>query len=167
MANSFEKQESFLNRFLKRIPGFGGYVEQEARQASEQQTRNFVIAELQKTKSAIDRHAKALVEAALIDDAPKCEKLRDTVDTMGNKLKSQLPGHSSFYGASRIDDDALEDIYDCDVTLMDYAEDLSNLADQLGEINDSSAQLLSDVGKKIDELKQQIADRDRMLSEFK
>lgn len=164
MAGSSDQDNSLLSRILRRIPGFGGYVEQEARQGSEEQTRAFVTGELQKTKSSIERYAKVLVEAAKIDDAANCEKVRNGVSSIDRQLKSRLPGHSSFFGASRIDDDRLEDIYDCDVTLMDYAEELSALASRLGGANDESAKLLVEVREKVDALKEKVADRDRLLS---
>ena len=166
VAGSSDQDNSLLSRILRRIPGFGGYVEQEARQASEEQTRGFVTGELQKTKSSVERYAKALVEAARIDDVSQCENVRNSVDAISQHLKSRLPGHSSFFGASRIDDDRLEDIYDCDVTLMDCAEELSELASRLSGANDESAKVLVEVREKVDTLKQKVANRDRLLSDL-
>ena len=50
MADSFDQEKSLLSRILRRIPGFGGYVEQEARQTSEEQTRAFVIGRIAEGK---------------------------------------------------------------------------------------------------------------------
>jgi hypothetical protein len=165
VSDSHDQDNSVLSRILRRVPGFGGYVEQEARQASDEQTRKFVTDQLHKTKGAIDGYAKALVEAANIDDAAVCNKLRGDVDTMAQHLRSRLPGHSSFFGASRIDEDQLEDIYDSDANLMDQAEELAELAGSLKAANESSAEVFNRIGEKVESLQQQLAERDRKLSE--
>ena len=47
---------------------------------------------------------------------------------------------------------------------MDLAEELAGLAGKIDGVNDESARVLVEVSDKVESLKQQLADRDRLLS---
>ena len=161
-----DDQNSFLDRMLRHLPGFGGYVEHKTRQRSEQQMREFVVAELEKTKSAIDIFAKGQVEKGIIDNAAKCEQLRDSIDNISQRLTSRLPDANSFFGAALIDEEKLEGLYDCEASIMDQVAELTDLAIILDHKPDEPINALAEMGVMVTALQQQTAGRERLLSEL-
>ena len=156
-----QPEESVLDRILKRIPGFGGYVDQKVRQENDEKTRRFVTDQLQTSKTDLDRFAKQLVDALRIDDVAQWEALRDEIDSIIQRLRSQLPGSSSFFGLSDIDEDRLEDLYDCDANLMDYSVELSDMTKGL-----SSESTLVGVKSAVEKLQTELSKRTRIQEEI-
>ena len=161
MVDGYDEDQSFLSRLLKRIPGFGGYVDQESRQKNDEQTRDFLASQLQNVKGNIDSYAKQLVEQMRLDDVGQCEKLRDQADTLIQRLKSRIPGYSSFFGSPKIDEDRLEDVYDCDANLMDEAEELERAS-----TNIASEANLTSIRQHLDRIQSMVNEREKMLSEL-
>lgn len=158
VVDTYDEDQSFLSRLLKKIPGFGGYVDQESRQKNDEQAREFLAAKLETVKTNIDSFAKALVDQMRLDDVGKCEKIRDQADTLIQHLRSRLPGYSSFFGSPKIDDNRLEEIYDADANLMDEAEDLARMSNGI-----SSDQNLATIQTQLDRIQSMVREREKLI----
>jgi hypothetical protein len=161
--SSDANRPSVLNQILGKIPGFAGYVEAEARQTSDRQTREYLADELQKSKRFIDQYARALVDAGRIDESLACEAARNSVDRIVQRLNSRILGSGGFFKAPRLDANRIEDVYDCDANLMDEAELLTQTTGELA-IGDPDAELkFEQIRQKIDSISQMIDHRDKLL----
>lgn len=166
MSDAARNERSILKRIAGHLPSFRGYSDQSERESSDRQTRTFVGDRLVRTKQSIDRYAKTLVNSAKIDEVSACQQLRDVVDIMGEKLKSQLSIDDGFFTSSKVDEDRIEDVYDCDANLMDEAEDLVLAAEALAESNTPNDKLFQTVSERISSVKRRVTERTELLSEL-
>ena len=96
-----------------------------------------------------------------LDDVGKCEQLRDQTDTLIQHLRSRIPGYSSFFGSPKIDEDRLEDVYDCDANLMDEAEELARSSATI-----ESEDRLAEIRQQLDRIRSMLDEREKMLADL-
>ncbi len=155
--------DDLITRILRRIPGFRGYAQQEDRRQSEQQTREFVNTQLQSAKVAMDRVSRSLADAGLIDQLSPLGQLRDAVEAARSKVGQPVLGSSGLIGAPQLDEDALEDLYDLEATLMDQAVSVAKFCESL-EISSANAQdQLQQVEKAVAQLNSLVSNRQQAL----
>ena len=152
-----------MSVILRHVPGFGGYVKQEQRRESDQLVRNQMADALQRAKARIDDYAVALTSAAKIDDLPSCEKLRTSVDHAVARIRSSVQGYSGLFDMQRIDEDRLEDVYDCDAWLLDEIDALARDSENLRARDEPASVLISQLLQKADEIQQRLDQRKRLL----
>jgi DNA-binding transcriptional ArsR family regulator len=108
-----------LEDLLRKIPGFRGYLEKEARRDSDHLQRTMLADRLQLAKSALDRHARRLVDAGQLATLPKLEQVRARLDKVQNRLRGAVRGYSGFFDLVQVDEAVLDRVYEHDATLVD------------------------------------------------
>lgn len=161
-----EKKQSLLDTILRQIPGFGGYVDQQNRQESDEKTRAWMTERLQASKRHLDAYGRALADAAKIDDLPLCDKLRKGVDRVLARVRSSVQGYSGLFDAKRIDEDRLEDVYDCDAWLLDEIDALAGEMDRLGNSDAPSAEVIPPLLQKLDAIVEKLDQREKLLKQL-
>ena len=160
---SSSRRDDLLTRILRRVPGFRGYGQQEDRRESEQQTRDFVNTQLHAAKVALDRYSRSLADAGLIDQLSPLEKLRDAVESARSQVDRPVLGSSGLIGAATVDEDALEDLYDLEATLMDQAASVNEACEKLDAAGAGADQQLQNIQKTIAELNSLVSRRKQSL----
>ena len=161
-----EKKQSLLDSVLRKIPGFGGYVDQQNRRESDEKTRAWMAERLQASKRHLDAYGRSLADAAKIDDLPICDKLRRGVDRVLARIRSSVHGYSGLFDAKRIDEDRLEDVYDCDASLLDEIETLGGEMDRLEKSDAPPAEVITGLLQKLDAIDEKLDQREKLLKQL-
>jgi vacuolar-type H+-ATPase subunit I/STV1 len=153
----------FAESILRRLPGFGGYLQQERRRESDWQTREWMIQRLQQGAAGIQRYTLALVADARIDDLPLTDALRLELEQLIAELRSCVQGYSGLFDADKIDEDQLEDLLDNDATLLDEVDSLALEMHELGDSGSGPKQAIPGLRQRLQQLRDRLKQReDRM-----
>jgi hypothetical protein len=116
------ESRNWLESIANWIPGFHGYLQKEYRRESDALARGWIADRLQECKLAIDNFGRKLVERGEIDDLPACERFRNRIDGMINKLRSDVRGYSGMFDYVKVGEAELEAVYALEMELMREVE---------------------------------------------
>ncbi len=168
MADPFDdRPEGRLERLLEKLPGFGGYVDREARQTSDHLARTQIADHLQAAKRSLDKVTRDLVDKGAIDLLPRFDRFRSTVDHAMAKLRGAFSGSCDFFAVDEVADDLLDDIYEHDLWMIDEAERFAKTIESLANAMENPADLLSDVEGRFEVIQQKIAEREKLIRELR
>ncbi len=144
------EQRGAIESFLRRIPGFRGYLEKEYRRDSDAMTRRWLADRLQRSKRGIDELARPLADAGRIDK-------------LIGRIRGAMHGYSGFFDLVQIDEARLEAVYEHDLRLLDDAEALGQAIEGLPARRDQLDDALPELTRQIDALERQWDLRDSIL----
>jgi len=153
---------NLVESILRHIPGFKGYLEKEYRRDSDHLARVHLGDQLRKCKSKLDHYQRALVEAARLDELPKCERLRTRIDTLESRIRGAVRGYSGFFDFVRVNEAVLDEVYDHDIALLNDVSGLLDAADQLSATNVGKV-TVDDLLEKIEDLHAKFDGRSALL----
>ena len=143
------KNRNIVERVLRHIPGFRGYLEKEYRRESDTLQREWLADRLQRSKRGLDDFARGLADAGQIDVLPQCDRLRGRIDKLGSRIRGAMKGYSGFFDLVRVDESLLDRVYQFDADLVDsidsFADQVEALEDKTGSAPEVIAQMLDQV----------------------
>jgi len=149
------ENRNFIERILRHIPGFRGYLEKEYRRASDELQRQWLADRLQRAKRAIDDAARPLVDAGQIDLLPQVDRLRSRLDKFIWQLRSAMQGYSGFFDLVRVDEAVLDRVYELDVAVMDDVQTLAEAIEALPARGKEIGAALPELLNQIDNVESQ------------
>ncbi|MEN6459268.1 MAG: hypothetical protein ABFC63_10085 [Thermoguttaceae bacterium] len=157
----------YLENLMRRLPGFRGYLDRDARRESDELHRNWIADRLQRSKRAIDELGRQLADAGALDALPQLDRVRARLDRLLGRIAGAMQGYTGFFDLVRIDVPLLDRIYQHDQGLDERVEALTQAIEQLpGKCNEPSA-CVSDLLAKMDEIERAWDDREDMLKGVK
>jgi hypothetical protein len=130
----FGKVSSDLDPFkkiMKAIPGFGGYVERQARRDSDKLLRDMVANRVEEQWgriSALQRDFISHGDIAYVDDLEAAAlKLRAFAD----RVRRATRGYSGLFDAVKINENELAQLYQYDAAMLDQVDGVSHAIDNV------------------------------------
>ena len=158
------KDRNRLETILRSLPGFRGYLEKEYRRESDQLQRQWLADQLQRSKRAIDRVARSLVDAGRIDMLPQVDRLRGRLDKLIARIRGAMQGYSGFFDLVQVDEDLLDRVYDFDVDAMEQVESLAKAIENLPSDTDQISAALPALDRQADAVETTWDRRENILS---
>jgi hypothetical protein len=120
-----------FKKILSKIPGFGGYVERQARRDSDKLLRETIFSrfrELEGRVSALQRDFISQGEIQYVDDLEASAiKLR----TFADRIRTARRGYSGLFDAVKINEDELAKLYEYDAALLDKVDEVGRAIDNV------------------------------------
>lgn len=120
-----------FKRILKNVPGFGGYVERQARRDSDKLLRDAVAKRVEEQWgriSALQRDFISQGEIAYVDDLEAAAlKLRSFAD----RVRRATRGYSGLFDAVKINENELAQLYQYDAAMLDQVDAVSHAIDNV------------------------------------
>jgi hypothetical protein len=152
-----------VEELLRRIPGFRGYLEKEYRRESDALERTWLADRLQRAKQAIDALTRPLAEAGQIDDLPQYDRLRGRLDKVISRIRGAVQGYSGVFDLVRIDEAALDRVYENDLALTESVQALAEGIEALPGKPADAAATLPELTRQIEEIERAWNVRDDIL----
>jgi len=152
-----------IEEFARHIPGFRGYLEKEYRRESDELARQWLAAQLERSKRAVNALSRSLAQAAQIDAIPPLDRLRGRLDLLIARIAGAMQGYSGYFDLVRIDEDILDRVYLFDLDLMEEVEELARAIEQLSGQQQRLPQALDELHGKIDHLQRRWDEREDLL----
>jgi hypothetical protein len=120
-----------FKKILSKIPGFGGYIERQARRDSDKLLRETIFSrfrELEGRVSGLQRDFISQGEIRYVDDLEASAlKLR----TFADRVRTATRGYSGLFDAVKINEEELAKLYEYDSALLDMAEEVGRAIDNV------------------------------------
>ena len=120
-----------FKKILSKIPGFGGYIERQARRDSDKLLRETIFSrfrELEGRVSALQRDFISQGEIQYVDDLEASAiKLR----TFADRVRTASRGYSGLFDAVKIIEEELAKLYEYDAALLDKVDEVSRAIDNV------------------------------------
>ena len=157
------QNRNWLETIANYIPGFHGYLQREYRRESDALARTWLADRLQVCKTAIDNFGRKLVERGEIDDLPACERFRNRIDGMMNKLRSDVRGYSGMFDYVRIGETELEAVYALEMELMKEVEEFSLVMKELPNSTEPPAEAVPPLFAQFEAIEEKYKRRSELL----
>jgi hypothetical protein len=123
--------QDIIRKLLGKIPGFSGYIEKSNRRASDKLLREYIAnhyEEQWKRLSSLQVDLVSNQQIDLVDDVERAAiKLRQFID----RIRTAAYGASSFFEATKVNEDELTAVYQYDTALMASVDDVVRAIDNL------------------------------------
>lgn len=152
-----------IEEFIRKIPGFKGYLEKEYRRESDSLQRQWMADELRRGKRGLDDGARELADAGDLSALPKFDRSRAQIDKLLARIQGAMRGYSGLFDAVKIDEAVLDKVYEHDLAMMSRVESLVAALKKLGEAPQEHETRLPEITKLLGELAQDWDGREDIL----
>lgn len=161
------KDQNLIEKILRKIPGFKGYLEKEYRRESDYLARTWLADRLQSCKRGLDDYIRNLVDAGYIDSLTQCERLRTKIDKLVLGLRGAVRGYSGVFDFVKVREELLDEVYKLDISLTEEVDKLAADVEALASKTGESQTLISDLMHRVDEIDRKYGERAKILEGLK
>ncbi|NLX10230.1 MAG: hypothetical protein GXY36_11280 [Chloroflexi bacterium] len=136
-------QRGKVEDLMARLPGFGGYMEMNARRQADRMIRENVARQLQQQLNRLSEIEKTLLDAGGLSYMSKTRSAKTKLQTLIDRIATDTPGYAGFFDAFKVGSEDLEVIYAFDQAMLRYADQFKEQFDAL--------QAAADQGEGVDE----------------
>ncbi len=158
--------QNFLEKLANAIPGFKGYRERDLRRDADKLQREHLATQLDGCKKSLNDIANAATRVGALDAINDVETARKRIDKVANRVRYAERGYSGFFDTVKIDEAALERVYQFDLALVQAVDALRTAANQAPVAPDVPAAVRALIAQ-IDALDTALEERETILSGIK
>jgi hypothetical protein len=115
-------QPGSLERLIKRIPGFAGYLDKKARREADRLLRDHIADELSRRINRLSEIEKTLLDNGGLSYMSKTSSAKTKLQHFRDLVKTAAPGYSGIMEAIKIGPDEMDKLYSFDEALIAYAD---------------------------------------------
>jgi len=120
-----------LEKLLGQVPGYKGYKEKEMRRESDKLLRELVATKMKLQQKRLDDLQRQLISARRFEYLDELGTATTKLQTFIDRIQKASYGYSGLFDAVRVREEELDQLYDFDNQLLEYAERLSAALDNL------------------------------------
>jgi hypothetical protein len=162
MADLQSPQEGTLERLMRNIPGFSGYLDRERRRDADKLQRDFMAKQLGNIKRKIQTAQEEILAAGNLSLLERFDKVNNKLDRVTERLGHASYGYSGFFEVPEVNEAELQTVYEHDLSLLSEITLLDGTASSLVGNPDPGGQLTS-LLSSVQALDSKIDDRERIL----
>ncbi len=115
-------QPGSLERLIKRIPGFAGYLDKKARRTADRMLRDHIADELSRRINRLAEIEKTILDNGGLSYMSKTSSAKSKLQHFRDLVKTAAPGYSGIMEAIKIGPDEMDKLYSFDEALIAYAD---------------------------------------------
>ena len=119
------EQLNWLERILHKLPGFKGYYEKELRRDSDRLQREYIVKQMRKVKTGMNKVIQAAARAKDFDLLREYDLFAKELDKSLGIIRYADQGYSGFFDLVKIREAELDKVYERDALIMEAAESFS------------------------------------------
>ena len=164
LLNKIQSGQNALERIASAIPGFAGYRDKERRREADRIAREHMAARLEGSKRDLDTLAANASRVGALDAINDIETARKRTDKVAARLRYADRGYSGFFDAIKVDEAALDRVYQFDLALVNGVEEARAAAKAAGAAAGGISPALEALVGKLDALDAALGEREQLLS---
>lgn len=149
-------RRKFVDWCVEHIPGYGGYKEKETRREADKMLRVYISKQLHDFRLDVMKVQEKMVEAKRLKELNKVDKLSSRLEILEDKIKFAEYGYSGFFDNVKVDEAALDRIYDFDANLlaevMEIEDEIDLLKENVDEDSEVFLKYVDDTISKLEEI---------------
>lgn len=155
LYNKIVGERGSFERLVARIPGFKGYQEKQARRTADRILRDHIVGELSQRIDRFIRLERTILDNNGLKHMSRTRDLKSKFQRYRDLIRTEAPGYSGMWSQIKIDDEALERIYNFDEAQVRY----------ISRIDDSLAAFKTAASSSEGDIRAAINDFDKLLNE--
>jgi hypothetical protein len=123
-----EASQTWLREFGLQIPGYGAYLEREQRRDADKALREQLAAVLDRARTRLNEARAALADAGHLSLMGYVERADKELSRVAGKLRYATRGYTGFFDAVKIDNEALDRVYEHDAAMLEAVRQAADTA---------------------------------------
>lgn len=154
-----------LEELMRKIPGFGGYLDRERRRDADRLQREFMAKGLSELKRKVQDAQEQLLEAGQMKLMTKLDDVNNIVDRVAGRMKNASYGYTGLFEQNEVNEEELNRIYEFDLSLVNELQhaDEALLALSNNLEGDTVRARITDLEKAIRAIDSKLDERERLL----
>jgi hypothetical protein len=156
-----------LTKSARILPEIGSYHDKEAIRESDKGLRHHISTILTSSRVTVDRLKTELSRSGELTLLKELDDLSRHLDTLSRTITFASRGYAGVFDSSRVDEKALSDLFEFDVSLKDAAEILNSLVEKIsGKKEELNARMLNEVRDFLFTIEGKIRERETILGSY-
>jgi hypothetical protein len=146
------------------VPGIGSYQDKESIRGSDKKLREFLGSQLSDHMKTIERLKTGIARGGSLSFLKELDDLSRTMDKLSRALRFASRGYAPVFDSDRIDEDALQRLFDFDKSLKEDIDQVDPLVVKISEKGeDLDVKLLKEINAILVKIEKRIDERERLI----
>ena len=146
------------------LPGIGSYQDKESIRGSDKKLREFLGSQLSDHMKTIERLKTSIARGGSLSFLKGLDDLNRTMDKLSRSLLFASRGYAPVFDSDRVDEDALQSLFDFDKSLKDDIDHVDPLVARISEKAENlDVKLLKELDEVLLGIEKRIEERERLL----
>jgi len=148
-----EKVSSWVDKIVKKIPGFSGYFIKEERRENDKRLREKIFHNLDKIKNVLNEIGIRVTKSGDLSPLNEIERVRKRLEKLRDSIRYSDYGYSGFFDQKDIGEETLVSVYKVDLELLDWIDDfisMTNIDTKIDEISRSVEEGFDLLNKRVE-----------------
>jgi hypothetical protein len=169
LYNQIISQRGSLERLIARIPGFGGYMDKDARRTADRMIRDHVATAVAQRINRLVQIENQLLDGGGLQYMSETRSAKTRLQTFHDRVRAAAPGYAGLDDAVKIDTAELDKFYSFDEALLRYVDKFDTALDALEQAANSKTgieEAIAAVEQVANEANEAFALREDVLTNF-
>ena len=161
---------SWVERLLRHVPGFRGYLGKEERRQTDKLLREQLVDRLDQFRGRLDLIMGELTDGGRLHLVDDVDRLKKAIGCVGDKIRHASYGYSGLFDAVKVHEAELDRLYEFDAALVDRLEVLEDTINLLrsGPMHSESVEpLVARAMSVTRELEEHLDRRSQLITEYR
>ena len=131
LTEKVQSSQNAFERLVSRIPGFGGYKQKEQRREADKLLRLYVARQYEEQLARLNGVQAELASQGDLRTLLALERATTKLQLLIDRLKNASYGYSGLFDAVKVDEAALDKLYEFDRGMVDGAATIAAVLDRL------------------------------------
>lgn len=157
---------NFLEKLMRMVPGFGGYLDRERRRDADKLQREFLAKSTTEIKRRIQDIGEQMLANGDMSQMAKLDGLTNRLDRVTERIRHAAQGYAGFFEINQVNSEELDRIYEHDLSMHVEIDNVNQALDALQtavDCNDNPGARLGDVQRLVNALDAKLNEREAIV----
>ena len=152
LTEKIQSSQNKLEQLISRVPGFAGYKQKEQRREADKLLRLYVARQYEEQLTRLSNVQYAMVSQGRLKAMSTLERGVTKLQLLVDRIKTASYGYAGLFDAIKVDEAALDRLYDFDQAMLEGVDKIAADLDRLDEAAQAEAATLTEGGQLIADL---------------
>jgi hypothetical protein len=152
LTEKIQSSQNKLEQLISRVPGFAGYKQKEQRREADKLLRLYVARQYEEQLTRLSNVQYAMVSQGRLKAMSTLERGVTKLQLLIDRIKTASYGYAGLFDAIKVDEGALDRLYDFDQAMLEGVDKIAADLDRLDEAAQAEAATLTEAGQLIADL---------------
>ncbi len=152
LTEKIQSSQNKLEQLISRVPGFAGYKQKEQRREADKLLRLYVARQYEEQLTRLSNVQYAMVAQGRLKAMSTLERGVTKLQLLIDRIKTASYGYAGLFDAIKVDEAALDRLYDFDQAMLEGVDKIAADLDRLDEAAQAEAATLTEAGQLIADL---------------
>jgi hypothetical protein len=133
LNETVKASENKFEKLVSGIPGYKGYKQKEQRREADKLLRLQIARQYEQQLLRVNALTRKITYRGKLADVAQVDRAAMKLQLLIDRIKHASMGYSGLFDAIKVDEDALDKLYDFDLAMLEGVTKISTLIDQLGQ----------------------------------